>query len=234
MLLQPLQQLRILARHALGIAPQRRHYDEIGVLYIGQFVFADQLEAADLVLLSRCDRLSHDQITALQLDLKQRCRAGTGVLPMTRGKVDPGVLLGLPPRSEQPGAAPSPDDHHHDHAHVAMESVVVQRTGHWEQAALEACLRQLINQQIVIRLKGRLQQPGKARPLQIQAVGPRLECWYEGHQASPIQPSLQPKLELVVLGFNLDQDAIEAALEHAAISVEREIALGTNPVPAQG
>jgi len=208
--------------------PSLDHLDAI------EDLFADQLEAADLVLLSRCDRLSHDQITALQLDLKQRCRAGTGVLPMTRGKVDPGVLLGLPPRSEQPGAAPSPDDHHHDHAHVAMESVVVQRTGHWEQAALEACLRQLINQQIVIRLKGRLQQPGKARPLQIQAVGPRLECWYEGHQASPIQPSLQPKLELVVLGFNLDQDAIEAALEHAAISVEREIALGTNPVPAQG
>ena len=41
-------------------------------------LFSDQLQAADLVLLSRADRLSPSQLDALQINLKEQTRPGTG------------------------------------------------------------------------------------------------------------------------------------------------------------
>ncbi len=74
--------------------------------------------------------------------------------------------------------------------------MVLRRQGDWQRQALETWLAQLIREQPVLRLKGRLRQTGKALPLQIQAVGPRLECWYES-EATPA--SMEAGLELVLL-----------------------------------
>lgn len=68
----------------------------------------------------------------------------------------------------------------------------------------------LIREQPVLRLKGRLRQQDKALPLQIQAVGPRLECWYES-EATP-GPS-NPGLELVLLIPSSQQQAVWRHLE---------------------
>ena len=88
--------------------------------------------------------------------------------------------------------------------------------GAFGRQALEHQLAQLLRQSAVIRLKGRLWLPGKARPLQIQAVGPRLECWFDAGGAAPTDADTHsPGLELVVLGFQLDQGAIEASLQQA-------------------
>jgi cobalamin biosynthesis protein CobW len=59
----------------------------------------------------------------------------------------------------------------------------------------------------VLRLKGRLHQQGKRWPLQIQAVGARLECWYE-----PGGSRAEPGMELVALAAQADAVAVEAAL----------------------
>ena len=82
---------------------------------------------------------------------------------------------------------------------------------------LEQQLNQLLQNRGLIRLKGRLWLEGKARPLQIQAVGPRLECWFETGSPEPAgdQPAPPGGLDLVVLGFQLDQAAIEATLLEA-------------------
>ena len=74
--------------------------------------------------------------------------------------------------------------------------MVLRRPGDWQRQDLEAWLARLIRTQPVLRLKGRLRQSGKALPLQIQAVGPRLECWYE-REATPT--SMEAGLELVLL-----------------------------------
>ena len=44
-------------------------------------LFSDQLQAADLVLLSRADRLSPSQLDALQINLKEQTRPGHGTAP---------------------------------------------------------------------------------------------------------------------------------------------------------
>jgi cobalamin biosynthesis protein CobW len=206
-------------------------------------LFDDQLRAADLVLVSRADALDAGELERVITALRPPVRPGTTLLPMSRGQVDPALLLGggnhgdavsgsglIQPSSlaglEPVAAAGDHDDHHHDdhhdhghgddhddhhdHSHVAMHAVVVRRSGHWDRQDLERRLRQLIREQPVLRLKGRLNLEGRALPLQIQAVGPRLECWFEGASLEA-SSSAAPGLELVVLGAAADAERLERA-----------------------
>jgi len=204
-------------------------------------LFEEQLEAADLVLVSRADSLDPAALAALQERLRPSLRPGTPVLPMERGRIDPALVLGLSRQSTDPNHRAEDqahhdhdhhdhdhdghDDHHqahrddahhhdhHDHTHVAMESLAINLPGVFDRERLEICLRALIASGALIRVKGRLWLPGKARPLQIQGVGPRLECWFEAED-SPGSPK-QDGLDLVVLGFGLKQDQLESNLKGA-------------------
>jgi len=109
------------------------------------------------------------------------------------------------------------DDHdhdhhgHHDHSHVAMQSVALRLEGPVDRQALERLLRSQIDRQTFLRLKGRAWLVGKAQPLQIQAVGPRLECWFDPKAAVADQDHT-PCLELVALGLQVDGAALEQEL----------------------
>lgn len=214
------------AGHVVGdgaaVEAQRRADPSLDHLTALEDLFADQLGAADLVLVSRADLLTTQELEAVGNRLRTHLRSGTTVLPMARGSIDPQVVLAAPVSLAGPDPRPGgdvehdldhdhDDDHdhdHHAHAHAAMESLVVRRTGHWEREALEQRLRGLLADHPVVRLKGRLRQEGKRLPLQIQAVGPRLECWYEGGQAGRGD---EPGLELVVLGAAADAERLAAA-----------------------
>ena len=188
-------------------------------------LFGEQLEAADLVLISRADCLSKDALEVVERQLAPRLRPGAAVVPMGRGEVSPELVLGMA-RASSPAAGEGHDHthdhthggHSHDHTHVAIESVALQLGGIFERPALEEKLHHLLLQPGLIRVKGLLWSPGKTRPLQIQAVGARLECWYEaGAQGSlAVQPGRLPGLELVFLGFQLNRPAIEALLLEGA------------------
>jgi cobalamin biosynthesis protein CobW len=186
-----------------------------------QELFDDQLDAADLVLLSRADRLESEQIAKLQTQITALVRSGVSVVPMQRGEVPAALLLGL--EREEHGAHQDHahdhdhDDHHdhdhHDHSHVAMQSAVVRWNGSLDRSRLEAALESQIRTQTLLRLKGRAWLPGKRHPLQIQAVGPRLECWFDSQ--SPGERPAEDGLELVALGLAVDGAALEHAIQNA-------------------
>jgi cobalamin biosynthesis protein CobW len=93
-----------------------------------------------------------------------------------------------------------------------MASLVVRRTGPWQRSNLEQRLRALVASEPVIRLKGRLRQPDRPLLLQIQAVGARLECWYEGRASDGLDgAATSDDLELVVLGAAGDRERLERA-----------------------
>ena len=187
-------------------------------------LFAEQLEAADLVLISRADCLTPEALETVGCHLAPQLRPGTVVLPMGRGEISPDLVLGLD-RPEQHGSGHDhhdgrDEDHsgHHDHTHVAIDSLALHLQGPFGRPELERQLRLLLRDSRLIRLKGRLWLAGKARPLQIQAVGPRLDCWFEAGAPGleSDQTPASPGLELVLLGFGLDQPSIEALLLEAA------------------
>jgi cobalamin biosynthesis protein CobW len=206
------------AGHVVGdpaaVEAQRRADPSLDHLTAIEDLFTDQLQAADLVLVSRADRLAPEALTAVTERLRSSLRSGTPVLPMERGSIDPQLVLGgtIPHRSDPATRHHShgdPDhDGDHDHSHVAMESLVVQCAGDWQRQDLERELSRLLAAHPVVRLKGRLRQRGKRLPLQIQAVGPRLECWYEG---KPLTERDEPGLELVVLGAEGDAEELASA-----------------------
>ena len=187
-------------------------------------LFAEQLEAADLVLISRADCLSAGEIDLVHKALTPQLQPGAVLLSMGRGVVSPELVLGL--ESRQPnttGHAHHEHDHdhdhhdheHHDHSHVAIETLALELAGDFCRVALEQQLLQLVSDSALIRLKGRLWLSGKNRPLQIQAVGPRLECWFEPGAGQDSVSQQAPGLELVLLGFQLDRSAIESCLNKA-------------------
>lgn len=188
-------------------------------------LFSEQLGCADLVLVSRADRIAPDQIAQVQRRLEPALRAGTTVLPMVRGAIDPQLVIGL----TAPGLADDRsshadhdhdhhdhDDHdHHDHSHVAIESLVVRVAGDLHRPSLEQAVLALIREHHLVRVKGRLWLAGKARPLEIQAVGPRLESWFAN--SGPSQQR-EPGLELVLLGFDLQRASLQQALEQQLLA----------------
>ena len=181
-------------------------------------LFHEQLEAADLVVVSRADCLDSEALERVRERVAEAVRPGTPVLPVQRGALDPAVALGLEAAPREPDHHHDHDHHgdhdhdHHDHAHVAMESMAVEIEGRFERDALELALAEFIRNHGLVRVKGRLWLAGKALPLQIQAAGPRLECWFEG-QAGVVGT---PGLALVLMGFKLDQDAIRGQLSALA------------------
>ncbi|MGC6483514.1 MAG: cobalamin biosynthesis protein CobW [Synechococcus sp.] len=178
-------------------------------------LFADQLQSADQVFISRADRLHPAQLDAVRDQLVGRVRAGTPLLAMERGVVDPAVVLGM---TRQPSALQPSHDHdqnhdhhhnhghdgHHDHTHVDAVSGVVRLERSISRAAFEQLLPDFAVANGVVRLKGRLWLPGKTLPLQLQMVGPRLETWFEAAPPSAWTPSSGAGIDLVVIGFNPD------------------------------
>ena len=187
-------------------------------------LFRDQLQAADLVLVSRSDCVDARQLEGVTSDLRQRVRAGTALLPVRRGAVDPELVLGLE-RQLQADARGHDHDHqdhdqdhhdhghdHHDHSHVAMVGSTVRVTGALERSALETTLQALVREHQIVRLKGRAWLPGKALPLQIQMVGPRLNSWFEAAPANVWRPADASGVDLVVLAL---MDSAEASVRDA-------------------
>jgi cobalamin biosynthesis protein CobW len=194
------------AGHVVGdgaaVERQRQADPSLEHLTALEELFAEQLEVADLVAVSRADTVEATALEAVMSGLSDKVRPGTPIVPMARGILPATLLLGdarqAPPRDGTGLGDDQAEDgtHDHDHGHVAMASLVLRRWGPLGRQAVESALRDVLQRQPVLRLKGRLHEPDKRLALQVQAVGPRLDSWYEG--AATADP-LCPSLELVAL-----------------------------------
>ena len=168
-------------------------------------LFEDQLQAADLVLISRADCLDAPAMAEVQGRIKDRVRPGTALLPVSQGQVETSVVLGL---EHKP--TPLEAHHDHDHSHVDMVGSNVRVEGAFDRQALEQLLPSLVSNLQVVRLKGRVWLPSKTLPLQIQMVGPRLNSWFEAAPSHAWRPDQGFGADLVVLALN---EAAAPALE---------------------
>ncbi|MYF35434.1 MAG: cobalamin biosynthesis protein CobW [Synechococcus sp. SB0678_bin_12] len=200
---------------AAAVERQRQADPELEHLTSLETLLADQLHSADLVLVSRADKISAAEMAAVKARIHPHMRPGVPVLASHHGAVPPELLLGLDRDVEGDPSRTSPHhpaghgdhhDHPHDHHHAPVTSAVVKLEGVWDRQALEALLRQQFTAMGLLRAKGYAAIAGKSLPLMIQAVGPRLETWYQARS------DYRGGLTMVLIGLAVDPSPLRTAL----------------------
>ena len=175
-------------------------------------LFEDQLNCADMIILNKTDLLAQHETDKLTGDLKAQIRKGAKLVPTRHGALDSSALLGL-------GSAAEDDmgnrlSHHemegemqHDHddfvTFVISLGVVADREG------LLARVQDLIADYDILRLKGFAAVEGAPGRLLIQAVGPRLNSYFD----RPWRTDERRSTDVVVIGLKgLDRAEIETRL----------------------
>lgn len=191
-------------------------------------LFEDQVACADMLVVNKTDLLNLAQADALVASLKQSSRNGVQIVKTSMGKLPVDVLLGQGIGAETDLASRHEVHHHHDHDdrtqvdeddhhkhdHDAFESFVVNLGEVADTKVFADQVSQIISTHDILRLKGFAAVVGKPMRLTLQAVGPRVETYFD-------QPfDMAPRItQLVVIGqTGLDRPEIEAALNACTIN----------------
>jgi cobalamin biosynthesis protein CobW len=174
-------------------------------------VFADQLAAADLIILNKIDLVAPAALPALRRDLKARLRAGVEIVAAQGGRVAPEVALGLAAAAEDDLLArPSLHDLEEGHDHDDFESLLVLGGPVHDEALFLLRLNRILGAPGVLRVKGFLDRPGRDRRQVVQAVGTRLQCYFDREWRA----GEARQTRLVVIGEKgLDRGAVAGLLE---------------------
>ncbi|MDT8344091.1 MAG: cobalamin biosynthesis protein CobW [Thermohalobaculum sp.] len=187
-------------------------------------LFDDQLACADMVVVSKTDTMEAAEIAALIAGLSTETRAGVHFVRSTAEGLGAEVLLGLGIGAEGDLDARGEvhhhhhdddedddhdeDDHAHDHGHDEFESFVLELGEVADPAALTGRLAEAIRAHDILRLKGFVAVAGKPMRLVVQAVGPRVETYFDRPFGADPRAT-----RLVVIGeAGLDRGAIAAAI----------------------
>ncbi|MYZ49483.1 cobalamin biosynthesis protein CobW [Propylenella binzhouense] len=169
-------------------------------------LFEDQLRCADLILVSKTDLVSESDLARVEAAIDADRRPEARTVRVANGAVPAEILLGQRAAAEADVA--NRKSHHelegeeHDHDDFDTFVLAVEAS---DRAAIEARVRGAMALPGVLRIKGLVTVPGRAAPLAVQAVGPRVETWFVPEAGRP--PGL------VVIGLrSLDRAAVEAAL----------------------
>jgi cobalamin biosynthesis protein CobW len=176
-------------------------------------LFRDQLVAADLLVLNKADLVSDAVLDAVEDKLRSEARPGTGVVRARNGHVDIAALLGLGLASEDhlEGRDSAHELEHggEGHEHDDFDSFSITLPDGLGRDQLLGRVEDAIRSHDVLRLKGFAALPGSDARLAIQAVGPRVNAWFD----RPWKAGEARKTGLVVIGESpLDRAAISALL----------------------
>ncbi|HHB80644.1 MAG TPA: cobalamin biosynthesis protein CobW, partial [Aliiroseovarius sp.] len=150
--------------------------------------------------------------------LKGEARAGVQFVKAQMGAVSPATLLGLGVGAEGDMAERhahhhhhhEDEDHDHDHDHDDFETFQVDLPALQDADLFLERVKQVIIDHDILRLKGFAQVGSKPMRLVIQAVGPRVDSYFD----RPLADLEKGKTKLVVIGqAGLDERAIKAALQ---------------------
>jgi cobalamin biosynthesis protein CobW len=194
-------------------------------------LFEDQIACADMIVVNKTDLLEGAEAEALVGTLRESSRSGVQVVTTSMGKLPVDVLLGqgigaesdLDSRhelhhhhhdhsDEHEHEHEHDHDHHHDHDHDAFESFVVTLGEITDPKAFSDQVSTIIGAHDILRLKGFAAVSGKPMRLTLQAVGPRVETYFD----QPFGDTARATRLVVIGQAGLDQAAIEAALKSCA------------------
>ncbi len=176
-------------------------------------VFEDQLLCADMVLLNKSDLLDGEALDGVRDEVRSEVAAQVKMVDAVHGAIDPKVLLGIGAGVEDViEGRKSHHDDEDDHDHDDFESFIVSLGDIADPAALETRIRAAAADHDILRVKGFIHVPGKDMRHVVQAVGARVQRYYD----RPWADGETRATELVVIGeTGLDRASIERALAAA-------------------
>ncbi len=173
-------------------------------------LFEDQLACADLVLLTKVDRVDAEAQAKVEQWLRQELRPGVKIVPCESGQISSELLLGFNAAVEdnldsRPSHHDSEEEHEHDDLINSVQFISDQA---FEPTELVQRLQALVQQHEIYRVKGFVSVPQKSMRMVLHGVGPRFEHFYD----RPWQADEPRQTRLVLIGNGLDQQAVETAL----------------------
>jgi len=177
-------------------------------------VFEDQLLCADMVLLNKSDLLDGDDLDSVRAGLNGAVQPGVRVVATKFGAVDARVVLGIGAAVEdhidaRPSHHDSEDGGDDGHDHDDFESFIVELAAVNDPETLGDRIVQAAQAFDVLRIKGFVEVAGKDMRHVVQAVGPRVERYYD----RPWGLGEVRRSALVVIGeTGLDRAAIKRTL----------------------
>jgi cobalamin biosynthesis protein CobW len=181
-------------------------------------LFEDQITCADMIVLSKTDLVSKEGLEAIEADVRSATSRSVKMIHSSQDNT-PGadILLGLGVGSESDLVARRShhDVHHedgHEHDHDEFESFVVAGSSVSDVKTMVGQLAELIEAHDVLRLKGFIEVAGKPMRLVVQAVGKRIETYFDRDW----QPNENRGSRLVVIALHdIDKEAVSKAVAAA-------------------
>ncbi len=188
-------------------------------------LFEDQLTCADMIVFNKADLVKGDVLEKVQADVGDKISRSVKLVKSSHGSLPAEVLLGLESKTEadienrkshhelhhEAFHAEHGDDaeHHHDHDHDEFESFVVEGSIVGNRKDLIKGLARVIESHDILRLKGFIAINGKPMRLVVQAVGNRIDHYFDREWERDEMPSSR----LVVIGLHgLEQKKISSQI----------------------
>ncbi len=177
-------------------------------------LFEDQLTCADLIVLNKTDLIDAEGLGRVKSEVASRIARKPVMIEAKNGEVPASVLLGLGIGTEDDiGNRKSHHELEHEdgepHDHDEFDSFVVELGAIADTSGFVEKLKGIIGEHDVLRLKGFIDVSGKPMRLQLQAVGARIDQYFDRAWA----PGEARTTRLVVIGLHeMDQDAVRKAI----------------------
>ena len=193
-------------------------------------LFEDQLTCADMIILNKSDLVDDAALSEIENNINTRIKRSVKLVRAANGSLPADVILGMSSASEadihnrkshhemhhdEHHHDEDDDDHHHhdhEHDHDDFENFVVEIGAVENAKTFIANLKSVIEDHDILRLKGFVEIKGKPMRLVVQAVGARIDSYFDREWGQEM-----PTTRLVVIGVSgLDEAAISAAITKAA------------------
>lgn len=185
-------------------------------------LFEDQVGCADIVVLNKVDLVPADSLVTIEGQVRDSSERRLKIIQAGKDSIPSAeVLLGLGVGTENDVANRQShhdlhhaDGHEHDHDHDEFESFVVSGGSVGDPNAMVKLLTNIIESHDVLRVKGFVDVADKDMRMVVQAVGRRVDTYFDRDWKNDEQRSSQ----LVVIGLHdMDTTAISAEINAALV-----------------